>query len=149
MLESRAVVEVEVVEAVTPELVEAAGRLLPQLSGAAPRLDAAGLGEIVGHEAVTLMAARLDGAIVGLLALVCFPLPTGTRARIEDVVVDEAARGRGVGSALTLAALELAGRRGARSVDLTSRPARVAANRLYRRLGFEPRASTVYRYRPG
>jgi len=83
-----------------------------------------------------------------MLTLVVFPLATGVRARIEDVVVDERARGQGVGTALTMAALRLAGERGARSVDLTSRTSREAANRLYQHLGFRLRDSNVYRYQP-
>jgi ribosomal protein S18 acetylase RimI-like enzyme len=84
--------------------------------------------------------------IVGMLTLVTFRLPTGVRAWIEDVVVDGGSRGRGVGEALTLAALEIAADRGAQTVDLTSRPSREAANRLYRRMGFEPRETNVYRF---
>ena len=98
-----------------------------------------------------LLVARAspDGrppAIVGTLTLVVFRIPTGVRAWIEDVVVDESARGRGVGEALTVAAIGLATGAGARTVDLTSRPTREAANRLYRRLGFELRDTNVYRY---
>ena len=141
-------VEVEVVARVTDELVEACRRLLPQLSGSAAPVGAAELGRVVGHQGTTLFVARGDAGIVGMLTLVTFPLATGLRARIEDVVVDEGARGQGVGAALTTAALELARRLGARNVDLTSRPSRVAANRLYRRLGFELREVNVYRYRP-
>ena len=81
-----------------------------------------------------------------MLTIVLFPIPTGTRAWIEDVVVDEDARGRGVGALLTQAALDLAVAHGARTVDLTSRPGREAANRLYARLGFEQRQTNVYRY---
>jgi ribosomal protein S18 acetylase RimI-like enzyme len=90
--------------------------------------------------------ARVDGEIMGALTLVMFPIPTGTRAWIEDVVVDEAARGRGVGAALTQEAVRLAREQGARTVDLTSRPSRGAANRLYQRLGFEIRDSQVFRH---
>jgi ribosomal protein S18 acetylase RimI-like enzyme len=141
-------VEVEAVHRVTGELVEAVARLLPQLSGSAAPLGADELARIAGHQAITLLVARSGGVIVGMLTLVSFPLPSGLRARIEDVVVDRDARGQGAGTALTRAALELAERQGARSVDLTSRSSRVAANRLYQRLGFEPRDSNVYRYRP-
>jgi ribosomal protein S18 acetylase RimI-like enzyme len=141
-------VEVEAVRQVTDELVDAAGRLLPQLSGAAGPLGADDLGRVVGHQATTLFVARSQDRIVGMLTLVTFPLPSGLRARIEDVVVDQEARGRGVGTALTLAAVELAKGQGARSIDLTSRASRVAANRLYQRLGFQLRDSNVYRYRP-
>jgi ribosomal protein S18 acetylase RimI-like enzyme len=141
-------VEVEAAERVTDELVDAAGRLLSQLSGSAAALDADALARIIGHQATTLFVARSQGVIVGMLTLVTFPLPSGLRARIEDVVVDQDARGQGVGTALTVAALDLAQARGARSVDLTSRASRVAANRLYQRLGFRLRDSNVYRYQP-
>jgi ribosomal protein S18 acetylase RimI-like enzyme len=142
-------VEVEAVTEVTDELVEACGRLLPQLSGSSAPVGAGELGRIVGHQGITLFVARTEGGIVGMLTLVSVPLASGLRARIEDVVVDEGARGQGVGTALTTAALELARRLGARNVDLTSRPSRVAANRLYQRLGFQRREANVYRYRPG
>ena len=142
-------IEVEAVHQATDELVEACRRLLPQLSSAAAALDADELARIVDHQANTLLVARDQGAIVGMLTLVTFPLPSGLRARIEDVVVDEEARGHGVGTALTMAAIDLARQQGARNVDLTSRASRVAANRLYQRLGFQLRDSNVYRYRPG
>jgi ribosomal protein S18 acetylase RimI-like enzyme len=139
-------VEVEAVEGASDELVEACRRLLPQLSRSAAPPTAEDLDRIAGHEAVTLLVARGPTGIAGMLTLVVFPLPSGLRARIEDVVVDEAVRGRGVGTALTLAALERARARGARNLDLTSRAARVAANRLYQELGFQRRQSNVYRY---
>jgi ribosomal protein S18 acetylase RimI-like enzyme len=140
-------IEVEAVQEVTDELVEACGRLLPQLSSSAP-LGANDLARIADHQANTLLVARHQGVIVGMLTLVTFPLPSGLRARIEDVVVDEAARGQGVGTALTMAALDLAREQSARSVDLTSRASRLAANRLYQHLGFQLRDSNVYRYQP-
>jgi ribosomal protein S18 acetylase RimI-like enzyme len=141
-------VEVEAADRVTDELVDAAGRLLSQLSSSAAALDADALARIIGHQATTLFVARSQRVVVGMLTLVIFPLPSGLRARIEDVVVDQDARGQGVGTALTVAALDLAQARGARSVDLTSRASRVAANRLYQRLGFRLRDSNVYRYQP-
>jgi len=93
-----------------------------------------------------MYAARVDGRVVGLLTLVVFRIPTAVRAWIEDVVVDESARGKGVGEALNRAALDEARRRGAKTVDLTSRPSRAAANRLYQRIGFVARETNVYRY---
>jgi ribosomal protein S18 acetylase RimI-like enzyme len=141
-------VAVEEVNEVTDELVDAVRRLLPQLSGSAPPLGPGDLTRILGHQAITLLVPRIDGTIAGMLTLVTFPLATGLRARIEDVVVDEAARGQGVGTALTMAAVAIGQRQGAQSIDLTSRASRVAANRLYQGLGFERRDSNVYRYRP-
>ena len=137
-----------VVEAheVDQRLIEAFERLTPQLSssGVVPGEDV--LGEIVRSTATELLMAELDGEYVGSLTLVLFRIPTVMRAWNEDDVVDEAARGRGVGSALNAAAIERAQRAGARTVDLTSRPSREAANRLYQRLGFTPRDTNVYRY---
>jgi ribosomal protein S18 acetylase RimI-like enzyme len=105
------------------------------------------LQEIVDSPAVILLMARSDeGLIVGSLSLVVFRNPTGVRAWIEDVIVDQAARGQGIGEALTRAAIDRARESGARTVDLSSRPAREAANRLYQRIGFELRNSNLYRY---
>ena len=142
-------VDVEVLTEVTGEVVEAFGRLLPQLSGSAPPLDAAALAAIVAAPASTVLLARVDGRIVGTLTLAMFPIPTGIRAWIEDVVTDEAARGRGVAEVLTREAIRIARDGGARTVDLTTRPSREAAGRLYERIGFERRDSRLYRYRAG
>jgi ribosomal protein S18 acetylase RimI-like enzyme len=140
--------KVEAVHQVTDELVDAAGRLLHQLSKSAAPLDVEALARIASHQATTLFVARSQDVIVGMLTLVTFPLPSGLRARIEDVVVDRDARGQGVGTALTMAAIDQAQAQGARSIDLTSRASRVAANRLYQQLGFQLRDSNVYRYQP-
>jgi ribosomal protein S18 acetylase RimI-like enzyme len=139
-------VQVEVLDKVSDELVAAFARLLPQLSRSAPRLGPDELDAVVSHQANTVLVARSGGTVTGTLTLVMFPLPTGLRAWIEDVVVDEAARGQGTGEALTHEALRIAREAGARTVDLTSRPAREAAGRLYERLGFTIRESRLYRY---
>ena len=139
-------VEIEECLAATDELMEAMRRLIPQLSSSNPPPGRAELEEIVASPATTLFVARHRGRIVGALTLVSFRIPTGVRTRIEDVVVDEAMRGQRVGEMLSEAALAEARRLGARSTDLTSRPSREAANRLYARMGFEQRESNVYRY---
>lgn len=137
---------IERAEQVTDEIVEAFGFLIPQLSSSNPPPTRERLEAIVGSPACVLFLARVDGRIVGSLTLATFPIPTGVRAWIEDVVVDGEARGHGVGEALNLAAIEEARARGAITVELTSRPSREAANRLYRRLGFVQRETNVYRY---
>jgi ribosomal protein S18 acetylase RimI-like enzyme len=142
-----AAVRVEEADAVSGELVAAIARLVGQLSSSAQPPSAAALDAIIASPASRLLLAReRDGRVVGMLTIVLFPIPTGIRAWIEDVVVDQDSRGQGVGALLTRAALDLAVAHGARSVDLTSRPGREAANRLYARLGFEPRQTNVYRY---
>ncbi len=142
----RVTVQVEVLDKVTGEVVEAFGRLIPQLSRSAAPPGQAELEAIAGCPANTVLLARSAGAITGTMTLVMFPLPTGLRAWIEDVVVDEAARGQGTGEALIREALRLAGEAGAKTVDLTSRPSREAAGRLYERLGFTIRESRLYRH---
>ncbi len=135
---------------VTSELIEAFDRLTPQLSSSSPPPSRTELADIVASPAsVLLMARDGSGSIVGSLTLAVFRVPTGLRAWIEDVVVDESARGAGAGEALVVAALRRADAVGARTVDLTSRPSREAANRLYRRLGFETRTTNVYRWSAG
>ena len=138
--------EIEEAHEVTEELVEALARLVPQLSSSADPPGREELTEIVGSPTTSLLVARIDGRIVGSLTLCVFRIPTGVRGWIEDVVVDVDARGRGVGAALNEQALKLGHELGARSVDLTSRPSREAANRLYQRLGFERRDTNVYRH---
>lgn len=139
-------VTVEIARDSTAQLLEGVNRLLPQLSSRAAALEMADLDRLITSSASTLFVARRDGELVGMLTLVTFVIPSGRRAWIEDVVVDEAARGSGVGGALTTAAIAEARRRGVRSVDLTSRPTRVGANALYQKLGFEQRVTNVYRF---
>jgi ribosomal protein S18 acetylase RimI-like enzyme len=162
------VLRVSAAEEVTDELVGAVHRLLPQLSSSARFPNGDEIDEIVASPATTLLVARDDdgpavsddpdglggpgdpeGRIVGMLTLVTFRIPTGVRAWIEDVVVDNAAGRRGVGTALMQAAIELAQAQGAGTVDLTSRPSREAANHMYQKVGFELRLTNVYRYRSG
>jgi ribosomal protein S18 acetylase RimI-like enzyme len=141
--------EVEGAAAVTSEIVAAFARLIPQLSSSNPPPSGPELEAIAGSQAARLLVARdpdRAGEIVGSLTLVVFRIPTGLRAWIEDVVVDGSARGRGVGDALNRAALDRARAAGCRTVDLTSRPSREAANRLYQRLGFIERTTNVYRF---
>ena len=134
-------------ERVEDELVAAFQRLIPQLSRSNPPPTEDHLRAMVESPGTHVLVARDDdGSIVGSLTLVVFRIPTAVRAWIEDVVVDAAARGKGVGEALNRQALDLAREHGAKTVDLTSRPSREAANRLYKRIGFEPRETNVYRF---
>jgi ribosomal protein S18 acetylase RimI-like enzyme len=145
-------VTIEIVEVLDDAVRAAVERLLPQLSRSAT-FDEQTLAWVVAHEATTLFVARLGDDVVGALTLVTYPLPTGLRAHVDDVVVDDvvvddAVRGRGVGEALVRAALDRAVQVGARTVDLTSRPSRESAIRLYERVGFVRRDSTLFRWEP-
>lgn len=140
-------VEVSAVTVVDDDLVAAFARLIPQLSSSSPPPSRAELEAIVANPESVLFAAVADGAVVGSLTLALYRIPTGVKAWIEDVVVDESARGMGVGEALNRAAIDEAAQRGAKNVSLTSRSSREAANRLYQRLGFEPYETNLYRYR--
>ena len=139
-------IKIEIAASVDSELIEAFQRLTPQLSSSNSGPSKDQLEAIVSSCASTLLIARFEDRIVGSLTLVTFPIPTGIRAWIEDVVVDSDARGKGIGEALNVFALAEAKRQGAITVDLTSRPSREAANRLYQRLGFKARETNVYRY---
>lgn len=138
-------VEIQIATEPTEELRESLARVLPQLSSSPPP-DSDELARIVADPGSVVFVARLDGQIVGSLTLVLYRIPTGLKAWIEDVVVDEAARGHGIGEQLNLAALDEARRHGAKAVSLTSRASREAANRLYQRIGFVARDTNVYRY---
>ncbi|MHB8826495.1 MAG: GNAT family N-acetyltransferase [Acidimicrobiales bacterium] len=137
---------VEIVEHATDEVRDALNSLVPQLSSRASVIDDAKLASIIENPSLTLFVARESGAILGTLTLAVFPIPSGGIAMIEDVVVDELARGLGAGEALVTAAIARAASLGAREVDLTSRPSRKAANALYQKIGFVQRETNVYRY---
>tara|TARA_B100000953_G_scaffold217247_1_gene179641 strand:+ start:1152 stop:1583 length:432 start_codon:yes stop_codon:yes gene_type:complete len=139
-------VTIREVEKVDAKLVAAYKKLIPQLSSSSLPPSEAELTKIVDSDSSTILVAEDDGVILGSMTLVTFQIPTGVRAWIEDVVVDNTARGKGVGWALNEYAIRLAEQMGAKTIDLTSRPTRETANRLYQRLGFTPRETNVYRY---
>jgi ribosomal protein S18 acetylase RimI-like enzyme len=139
--------KVEIATTLTPQMVDAVEKLVPQLSRSNPPPTVEELGEVVASPATDLFIALDDeGTIVGMATLVTFRIPTGMRAWIEDVVVDETSRGDGVGRALTEAMIDRAREQGCVTVDLTSRPSREAANQLYQSVGFAPRETNIYRY---
>jgi len=142
----RSAVSVEIASQASEELLLACYRLIPQLSSSSKPVTTSELAEIIDCDSTLMFVAKVDNQIVGLLTLALFRIPTAMRAWIEDVVVDSAARGHGVGEALNQAAIAEAKRRGAKTVDLTSRPSRQAANRLYQRIGFVQRDTNVYRF---
>jgi ribosomal protein S18 acetylase RimI-like enzyme len=129
------------------ELHEALQRLVPQLSRSNPPPALEAVRAMLAHEAITQFLARDDDdRVVGVSTLAVFPIPTARRAWVEDVIVDEAVNGRGIGRQLTEAMLARARELGCTTVDLTSRPSREAANHLYQKVGFTQRATNVYRY---
>jgi ribosomal protein S18 acetylase RimI-like enzyme len=140
-------VKVEIATTFTPDVAAAVQGLVPLLSRSNPPPSDEQVAELVTSPATDLFLARDDdGTVLGMATLATFRIPTGLRAWIEDVVVDDAARGRGVASAITRAMIDRARERGCVTVDLTSRPSREAANRLYQKLGFQARETNIYRF---
>jgi ribosomal protein S18 acetylase RimI-like enzyme len=136
--------------AVTDELVSAFERLIPQLTLNSPPPMREEIEALVSASSSILLIARYpdeQADMVGMLTLIVYRVPTGIRARIEDVVVDVAMRGKGIGEALVRRALNVARDAGADGVALTSNPKREAANRLYQRLGFKPWQTNLYYYK--
>ena len=131
----------------TEALADALVRLVPQLSRSNPPPSIDEVRAMLAHEAITQFVARDDdGSIVGVSTLAVFPIPTARRAWIEDVIVDGSVNGQGIGRLLTEAMLARAKDLGCATVDLTSRPSREAANHLYKKVGFQPRETNVYRF---
>lgn len=138
---------VEVLSSVTDDDAADVARLLAQLSKSAT-FDRSRLEAIVAHDATELLVVRDADRIVGTATLVTFPLPTGLRGHVDDVVVDEAMRGRGIARTLLMRMTEIANERGLRTLDLTSRPSRESALRLYESVGFVRRETNVLRFTP-
>jgi len=136
---------IEAATEATQELLDALTSLLPQLNPQLKALTMERLSTVIGDPATTLLVVRDDGRIVGVAAVLVYATPAFVKARIEDVVVDEHSRGKGVGEALVRRCLEVARERGAEIVELQSARWREVANRLYPRLGFELRESNLYR----
>ena len=140
-------VNIRAVTEVTESLTDAYRVLIPQLSSSSNPPTGEALQRIIESDSAQILIAEDEnGEILGTMTLIIFQIPTGIRAWIEDVVVDSSARGKGIGKKLNLAALELAKQAGAKTVDLTSRPARQEANHLYRSIGFAERETNVYRF---
>ena len=141
--------QVEIQSKFSEELLDVFTRLIPQLKISFPPLTREELTSLLASDASTLLTARDEatGQIVGMLTLIVYRVPTGVRARIEDVVVDESMRGRGIAVHLVERALEIAREQGADGVALTSNPKREAANRLYQKVGFKKWETNVYFYK--
>ena len=129
----------------TPEVHAALARLLPQLNSQLPIPTMERLQAIVADPAVTLLLARDSEEILGTTTVIVYTTPFWIKARLDEVVVDESARGQGVGAALVKASLDIAREKGAQVVELQSGVQREAANRLYPRMGFKRRETNVYR----
>jgi ribosomal protein S18 acetylase RimI-like enzyme len=139
-------VEITELDSVTPEFLEALDRMIPQLAPGSPLPSREQLEAVIACETNTLLSARVNDRTVGTLTLTMLITPTGTSGWIADVVVDNDVRGKGIGEKLVREAIARAAAFGARYVDLSSRPAREAANRLYQRIGFEKRETNYYRF---
>jgi ribosomal protein S18 acetylase RimI-like enzyme len=138
-------IDIHEISSADEKTLRVVNELIPQLSQSASVMNEMQLRRLVESQATKLYFAQERDVVLGMLSLVVFSIPTGTKAWVEDVVVAQAARGKGVGMALMNHALAVAKDAGAKSVDLTSRPSREAANKLYQKLGFMARETNVYR----
>ena len=138
-------VPIEPVTEATPEVHAALSLLLPQLNPQLPVPSMKRLQAIIADPAVTLLLARDGEQIVGTTTVIVYTTPFWIKARLDEVVVDESARGKGVGAALVKASIELAREKGVEVVELQSGVQREEANRLYPRMGFRLRETNVYR----
>jgi GNAT superfamily N-acetyltransferase len=138
---------IEAATEATPELERTLARLLPQLNATLPVPTMQRLQALIADPAVTLLVAREGDEAIGTATVIVYTTPFWIKARLDEVVVDQSARGKGIGEALVLACLDVARDRGAQVAELQSGrgSARDAANRLYRRMGFELRDSNLYR----
>jgi len=141
-------VTIEEAHEATEELLAAVHRLLPQLSEARTPPTLGQLAETIADQTVLVARDGADAAIVGTLTLVTYRVSSGLKGRIEDVIVDSSARGRGVGEALVREAMARANQERVIMLELTSMPYRESANRLYKRLGFVRRPTNVYVWWP-
>ena len=138
-------VEIIEISEANNEILSQVNGLLPQLSKSASPLSLESLDILAKSESTNLFVAKEGKKVWGMLSLVLFPIPTGTKAWVEDVVVDSSARGKGIGKALMNHALKKVREKRGKSIDLTSRPSRETANKLYQSLGYQKRETNVYR----
>ncbi|MEC8792048.1 MAG: GNAT family N-acetyltransferase [Verrucomicrobiota bacterium] len=138
-------VEIIEISEASNEILSQVNGLLPQLSKSASPLSLESLDILAKSESTNLFVAKEGKKVWGMLSLVLFPIPTGTKAWVEDVVVDSSARGKGIGKALMNHALKKVREKRGKSIDLTSRPSRETANKLYQTLGYQKRETNVYR----
>jgi GNAT superfamily N-acetyltransferase len=138
-------VRIETVTEATSEVHAALAHLLPQLNSQLPVPSMERLQALVADPAATLLLAKEGGDIIGTTTVIVYTTPFWIKARLDEVVVDQEARGKGVGAALVSAALDVARQKGAQVAELQSGVEREAANRLYPRMGFELRKSNLYR----
>ncbi|GAB1414853.1 hypothetical protein MASR2M117_02590 [Paludibacter sp.] len=131
----------------SPRYLQAIQSLTMELLNEPYELSEAYLQEIVESENSHLFLLLEEEVVMGMLTVAIYKTPTGIRAWIEDVAVDKQARGRGYGRQLMLHAIDFAKAMSASTLMLTSRPARVAANKLYQSLGFEQKETNVYHMR--
>ena len=125
---------------------DALSRLLTQVSSSAAPLTPERVREVLRTPSTSVLVAKLDGEIVGMALLLTLTAMSGNTGYVEEVVVDQAARGQHISTALMRRLLELAAQKGLRFVDLTSRASRDVANDLYQSLGFKLRETNCYRH---
>lgn len=137
---------IERVTEIDEKTVKSFQYFIPELTNEKDRIPTKkDLENVVSSPNTYLLIAKAEDNIIGTLTLVFYWVPSGIKTWIEDVIVSDNARGKGVATALMWHALNLARENGAEKVDLSSRPWRNAANNLYLKMGFEERDTNMYR----
>lgn len=138
-------IKIEIITKVTDEIVEAISALIPQLTSSSPKPSTDYLQRMLDSNTTTLFVAKENNNIVGMLSLVIYLVPSGKKSWIEDVVSDSGSRGKGIAKQLIQEALKFAEEQGLTKVDLTSNNQRLIAHKLYEKLDFEKRDTSVFR----
>ena len=129
----------------SPEYHEAMQRFLNQLTTSPMVLTESMFHQLLSSENSHLFFIMKDEQIAGMLTVGIYYSPTGGKAWIEDVVVDETFRGQGISKLLVAHAIEFVKSQQIPLLMLTSNPKRIAANKLYQAMGFERKETNVYR----
>lgn len=138
---------IEEVTSFTPVVADAVRDLVTKLSSNTQPLEDDDLENIIASKTSSLFIVKETPTqkIAGMVTLIVYRIPDTTKGSIEDLVVSESFRGNGLGEKLLMAAIEKAKVLGVRTLMLTSNPSRVAANKLYQKLGFEHYETNVYK----
>lgn len=127
------------------EVLREINELMEILSPGIKKVDSARFSELRSNPLFELYLLELEGKIAGMASLHYMETLAKKSAWVEDVVVHPTHQGKGLGRKIMKHVVEEAKKKGVKHIDLTSNPKRIAANKLYQKLDFEPRKTNIYR----